>query len=58
MKIETLFEKLQRKNIICWGNGKHFRNITYPFLRESGWIRKLIGFVDIAGSYKYINPSK
>lgn len=50
MKIETLFEKLQRKNIICWGNGKHFRNITYPFLRESGWIRKLIGFVDIAGS--------
>ncbi len=50
MIIETLFERLQHKNIICWGNGKHFRNITYPFLKKSGWNHKLQGFVNIAGS--------
>ena len=50
MELRTFFKQLLQKDIICWGNGKHFRNITYPFLCESGWIRKLKGFVDIAGS--------
>ncbi|MCR5546551.1 MAG: hypothetical protein K6F30_08770 [Lachnospiraceae bacterium] len=38
------------KNLICWGSGKHFRNITYPFLCDSGLIENLKGFVDIPGT--------
>ena len=35
MSIQQLFEELQTKDIICWGSGKHFRNITYE-----RWISK------------------
>lgn len=50
MELKTLFETLKMKNLICWGSGKHFRNITYPFLCDSGLIENLKGFVDIPGT--------
>ena len=49
MKISEYFETLKTKDIICWGSGKHFRNITYPFLCKSGLIDNLKGFVDFPG---------
>ena len=49
MVVETLFEKLKHKDIICWGNGKHFRNLTYPFLCNSGLLSNLKGFLDVGG---------
>lgn len=45
MTIAEYFEELKTKDIICWGSGKHFRNITAPFLRESGLIQGLKGFM-------------
>ncbi len=50
MTITEYFEKLKTKDIICWGSGKHFRNCTYHFLRKSGLIENLKGFVDVPGS--------
>lgn len=44
-KINEYFEKLKTKEIICWGSGKHFRNITWPFLCKSGLAQNLRGFV-------------
>lgn len=49
MTIKEYFDELKKKEIICWGSGKHFRNITYPFLCESGLIDNLKGFVDVPG---------
>ena len=49
MKISEYFETLKTKDIVCWGSGKHFRNITYPFLCKSGLIDNLKGFVDFPG---------
>ncbi|WP_051199838.1 glycosyltransferase family 32 protein [Butyrivibrio sp. FCS006] len=51
-KIERYFEKLKTKDIICWGNGKHYRNITYPFLQKSGLIENLKGFADASDKDK------
>ena len=45
MKISEYFEILKTKDIVCWGSGKHFKNITTPFLRKSGLIDNLKGFV-------------
>ena len=45
MNITEYFETLRTKDIICWGSGKHFRNITCPFLCNSGLIENLKGFV-------------
>ena len=45
MTIAEYFEEVKTKDIICWGSGKHFRNITAPFLRESGLIQGLKGFM-------------
>ena len=50
LETERLFSKLKNKDIICWGSGKHFRNITYPFLCKSGLIEGLKGFLDTTGS--------
>ncbi len=49
MTIAEYFEELKTKEIICWGYGKHFRYISYPFLCKSGLIDNLIGFVDVPG---------
>ena len=51
-KIERYFETLKTKDIICWGNGKHYRNITYPFLLKSGLIENLKGFADASDKEK------
>ena len=51
-KIERYFEKLKTKDIICWGNGKHYRNITYPFLQKSGLIKNLKGYADASDKEK------
>ena len=49
MTVTEYFESLKTKDIICWGSGKHFRNITCPFLRKSGLIGNLRGFVRTSG---------
>ncbi len=49
MTIREYFETLKTKDIICWGSGKHFKNITCPFLLKSGLIKNLKGFVDVPG---------
>lgn len=54
MNIKALFDELKTKNIICWGSGKHFKNITYPFLVKSGLIERLIGFLDTTGNNEVI----
>ena len=54
MNIEALFNDLKTKDIICWGSGKHFKNITYPFLCESGLIDNLKGFLDTTGTDEVI----
>ncbi len=46
MTIKEYFDELKTKDIICYGSGKHFRNITLPFLEKSGLIDNLKGFVD------------
>ena len=48
MKITEYFESLKTKDIICWGSGKHFRNITCSFLRKSGLIKNLRGFAGVS----------
>ena len=48
MNITEYFEKLKTKDIICWGSGKHFKNITLPFLCKSGLIENLTGFVGVS----------
>ena len=48
-RLTALFQQLHTKEILCWGSGKHFRNTTYPFLKRSGLIENLKGFVDIRG---------
>lgn len=45
MDAASYFEIMKTKHIICWGSGKHFRNITCPFLCKSGLIENLRGFV-------------
>ncbi len=45
MNITDYFEILKTKDIVCWGSGKHFKNITCPFLYGSGLIENLRGFV-------------
>ena len=45
-----IFEKLKTKDIFCLGNGKHFKNITCPFLRQSGLLANLKGFVDASAN--------
>lgn len=52
MKIDEYFEILKTKDIICWGNGKHFRNITTPFLIKSGLKDNLKGFVGTSDKEK------
>lgn len=47
MKITEYFETLKTKDIICWGSGKHFRNVTCPFLCKSGLIDNLVGFAGV-----------
>lgn len=54
MNIEALFNDLKTKDIICWGSGKHFKNITYPFLCQSGLIENLKGFLDTTGTDEVI----
>ncbi len=49
MNIAEYFETLKTKDIICWGSGKHFRNITCPFLYKSGLFENLMGFVGVSG---------
>ena len=54
IQIKEYFDELKTKDIICWGCGKHFRNVTYAFLCKSGLIKNLRGFTgaaykDIAG---------
>ena len=49
MTLKEYFETLQSKEIICWGSGKHFRNITCAFLQKSGLIGRLKGFVRTSG---------
>ncbi len=51
-KIERYFETLKTKDLICWGNGKHYRNITYLFLQKSGLIENLKGFADASDKEK------
>lgn len=46
MKIIEYFEALKTKDIVCLGSGKHFRNITCPFLRRSGLINNFKGVVE------------
>ncbi len=46
MKIIEYFEALKTKDIVCLGSGKHFRNITCPFLRRSGLIDNFKGVVE------------
>lgn len=50
MTINDYFGEIKTKDIICWGNGKHFRNCTYSFLCKSGLIENLKGFVDVPGA--------
>ena len=52
MTSNELFSALAEKDIICWSEGKHFRNITYPFLCRSGLVENLCGFVDGPGAKK------
>ena len=52
MKITEYFETLKTEDIICWGNGKHFRNSTFPFLRKSGLIENLRGFAGASDKEK------
>ena len=47
MTISGYFEELKTKDIFCWGQGKHFKNLAYPFLKKSGLIDNLRGFVDV-----------
>ena len=49
MIVAELFADLKTKNIICWGSGKHFKNLTLPFLKSSGLIENLQGFVENSG---------
>ncbi len=44
-----IFDELKNKDIFCFGSGKHFKNITCPFLRESGLLSNLKGFIDTNG---------
>ena len=50
MTISEYFRELHKKDIICWGSGKHFRNSTYPFLKKGGFLANLKGIVDPSGS--------
>ena len=50
MTVNEYFNSLKTKDIICWGSGKHFKNITCPFLIKSGLINNLKGFVNVPGS--------
>lgn len=52
MQLDEYFKELKGKDILCWGEGKHFRNLTYPFLVSSGLVDNLRGFVEANGSSK------
>lgn len=49
--ITKLFDELKTKDIYCLGYGKHFKNITFPFLKDSSLIGNLRGFVDSSEDY-------
>ena len=51
-KITAYFESLKTQDIICWGSGRHFRNITRPFLDKSGLVDNLRGFAGTAEKEK------
>lgn len=53
--IIKLFDELKTKDIYCLGYGKHFKNITLPFLKDSGLIENLRGFVDSSEDQISIN---
>ena len=53
-KITAYFESLKTKDIICWGSGKHFRNITRPFLCKSCLGENLRGFAGTAEKEKVV----
>ena len=52
MTLTEYFNELKNKDIICWGSGKHFRNLTCAFLCKSGLIENLKGFVGISDKEK------
>ena len=56
--ITNLFEQLKTKDIYCLGHGKHFRNCTLPFLKDSGLIERLRGFVDVPGDQIVLDAKK
>lgn len=49
-QLKKYFETLKTKDIFCWGSGKHFRSVTRSFLRKSGLMDNLKGFVDVPGT--------
>lgn len=55
MDSAKLFEKLKTKDIYCLGHGKHFKNTTLPFLKDSGLIANLRGFVDASDEHIVFN---
>ena len=57
-KITKLFEYLKTKDIYCLGQGKHFKNITLPFLKDSGLIQNYRGFVDAIGELSSLPADK
>ncbi|MCR4998443.1 MAG: hypothetical protein K6A05_01225 [Lachnospiraceae bacterium] len=54
MTINDYFSELKTKDIICWGSGKHFRNVTLPFLQKSGLLENLKGFVNPSGGSEVV----
>lgn len=58
-QLHDFFDEIKNKDIVCWGSGKHFRNITYSFLKESGLLINLKGFVEdqAAGKFHQANLS-
>ena len=49
MDAAKLFEELKTGDIYCLGHGKYFKNSTLPFLKSSGLLENLRGFVEPDG---------
>ncbi len=47
--MEEYFRELHTKDIYIWGSGRYFKNRTLPFLKRSGLIKCVRGFVQIPG---------
>lgn len=45
--IKGIFDVLRKYDIFIIGNGKHFNNITYPFLCKSGLLDRVCGFLEL-----------